>query len=62
MKIKDLNTLLENEYPYEPPIRIMNTNNHWKNAERINGWFAMLGVVAGIGAYAVTGQLFPGVF
>ena len=62
MKTKDLDTLLENEYAYEPPIRIMNNNNHWKNAERLNGWLAMLGVVAGIGAYAVTGQLFPGVF
>lgn len=62
MNVKHLNKLYENEFAYEPPIRIMNNNNHWKNAERLNGWLAMLGVVAGIGAYAVTGQLFPGVF
>tara|TARA_A200000159_G_scaffold150530_1_gene159953 strand:- start:680 stop:874 length:195 start_codon:yes stop_codon:yes gene_type:complete len=57
-----LEKLTENIYPYEPPIEIMENNNHWKNAERLNGWLAMLGVVAGIGAYAVTGQLLPGVF
>ena len=27
-----------------------------ENAERINGWAAMLGVIAAIGAYALTGQ------
>ena len=31
-------------------------------AERINGRLAMLGVMAAIGAYAMTGQLIPGVF
>ena len=29
-------------------------------AERINGWAAMLGVMAAIGAYLTTGQLIPG--
>ena len=33
-----------------------------EKAERINGWAAMLGIVAGIGAYATTGQLIPGFF
>ena len=33
-----------------------------EKAERINGWAAMLGVVAAMGAYATTGQLIPGVF
>ena len=31
-------------------------------AERFNGLMAMLGIVAGIGAYATTGQVIPGVF
>ena len=31
-------------------------------AERFNGLMAMLGIVAGIGAYATTGQFIPGVF
>jgi len=29
-------------------------------AEKINGRFAMLGLVAAIGAYLTTGQLIPG--
>ncbi len=33
-----------------------------ERAERINGWAAMLGVIAAIGAYATTGQLIPGIF
>jgi hypothetical protein len=31
-------------------------------AERLNGRFAMLGVIAALGAYAVTGQIIPGVW
>ncbi len=31
-------------------------------AERFNGLMAMLGIVAGLGAYATTGQLIPGIF
>ena len=31
-------------------------------AERFNGWAAMLGFVAAIGAYATTGQVIPGIF
>jgi len=30
-------------------------------AERINGWAAMLGFVAAVGAYLTTGQIIPGV-
>ena len=37
-------------------------NPYWKDAERVKGWLAMLGFIAGIGAYATTGQLIPGVF
>ena len=31
-------------------------------AERFNGWAAMLGFVAAIGAYTFTGQIIPGIF
>ena len=31
-------------------------------AERFNGWAAMLGFVAAVGAYATTGQIIPGIF
>ena len=29
-------------------------------AEKFNGWMAMLGFVAAVGAYATTGQIIPG--
>jgi hypothetical protein len=35
---------------------------HNERAERLNGRLAMLGVIAAIGAYALTGQLIPGVW
>ena len=31
-------------------------------AEKFNGWMAMLGIVAAFGAYATTGQIIPGIF
>ena len=36
------------------------TNN--ERAELLNGRLAMLGFIAAIGAYVVTGQIIPGVF
>jgi len=33
-----------------------------EKAERINGWAAMIGIVAAIGSYAFTGQIIPGVW
>ena len=30
-----------------------------EKAERINGWAAMIGVIAAMGSYATTGQLIP---
>ena len=33
-----------------------------ENAERINGWAAMLGIVAALGSYALTGQIIPGIW
>lgn len=42
------------------------TNNvyetHNEKAERMNGRFAMMGVIAALGAYAVTGQIIPGIW
>ena len=31
-------------------------------AEKFNGWMAMIGFVAAMGAYATTGQIIPGIF
>ncbi|WJZ48316.1 high light inducible protein [Synechococcus phage DSL-LC02] len=33
-----------------------------EKAERINGWFAMIGIVAAMGSYLATGQIIPGVW
>ena len=33
-----------------------------ENAERINGLAAMTGIVAALGAYALTGQVIPGIW
>jgi len=33
-----------------------------ENAERINGWAAMIGVIAALGAYSLTGQIIPGIW
>ena len=35
---------------------------HNEKAEMLNGRFAMLGVIAALGAYAVTGQIIPGIW
>ena len=42
---------------YPSPFRTMN-----EKAERINGLAAMLGIVAAMGSYAVTGQIIPGIW
>tara|TARA_R100000388_G_scaffold61708_1_gene45197 strand:- start:122 stop:313 length:192 start_codon:yes stop_codon:yes gene_type:complete len=63
MKTKDLDTLLENEYAYEPPIQLLPEQKIMTpEAERFNGWAAMLGFVAALGAYVTTGQIIPGIF
>jgi|TARA_B100000073_G_scaffold328664_1_gene315411 hypothetical protein len=33
-----------------------------ETAERINGLAAMIGIVAAMGAYAVSGQIIPGIW
>lgn len=38
------------------------TVTHNEKAEMLNGRLAMLGVMAALGAYALTGQLIPGVW
>jgi len=31
-------------------------------AEKFNGWAAMIGIIAAFGSYATTGQLIPGIW
>jgi len=52
-----------NIYATEPTMYTEEpTMPHNELAEKLNGRLAMLGVIAAIGAYAVTGQLIPGIF
>ena len=54
MKTKDLDTLFDNEYPYEPPIQLLPKQKIMTpEAERFNGWAAMLGIVAALGALSL---------
>jgi len=54
-----------NIWPTEPPI-IMTDHPygvpHNERAELLNGRLAMLGFMAAVISYAVTGQIIPGVF
>ena len=38
------------------------TVNHNEKAEQLNGRFAMMGIIAAFGAYAMTGQIIPGIW
>ena len=50
-------------YAIEPPITLIDVREtHNENAEKLNGRLAMLGVMAALGAYAITGQIIPGVW
>ena len=52
-----------NIYAKEPPMQVMNvTETQNERAEKLNGRLAMLGVMAALGAYALTGQIIPGVW
>ena len=53
-----------NIWAKEPPI-YMDPNyleSHNERAERLNGRLAMLGFVAAIGSYLMTGKLFFGIY
>lgn len=54
----------QNVFAKEPPMTFDEkyTESHNEKAESLNGRLAMLGIVAAIGSYALTGQLIPGVW
>lgn len=53
----------QNIYAKEPRMQVQEvTVTHNEKAEMLNGRFAMLGVIAALGAYAVTGQIIPGLW
>ena len=53
----------ENVWAKEPLMYLTEPMTpHNERAELLNGRLAMLGFVAAVGAYAVTGQIIPGLF
>ena len=59
----------QNMFAVEPQMYITEedmenhvTETHNEKAEKLNGRLAMLGVIAALGAYALTGQVIPGVW
>ena len=50
-----------NKFATEPQVEVID-QDYFENAERVNGWLAMIGFNAAVGAYIFTGQIFPGVF
>ena len=53
----------QNMFAKEPQMYAMEvTVTHNEFAEKLNGRLAMLGVIAALGAYAVTGQIIPGLW
>tara|TARA_B100000902_G_scaffold378299_1_gene411420 strand:+ start:465 stop:656 length:192 start_codon:yes stop_codon:yes gene_type:complete len=53
----------QNVFAKEPQMKVMEiTVTHNEKAEMLNGRVAMLGVIAALGAYALTGQIIPGIW
>ena len=55
----------QNMWAKEPPMTVADHPwgiPHNERAEKLNGRLAMLGFLAAVGAYAVTGQIIPGIF
>ena len=52
---------MDNKFATEPQVEVLDVN-YYENAERVNGQLAMLGFVAALGSYIVTGQIIPGLF
>ena len=51
----------QNRFATEPQVQVLDVN-YFDNAERVNGQLAMLGFVAALGSYIITGQIIPGIF
>ena len=52
-----------NLYAIEPPMTIMEvTETHAEKAEKMNGRFAMVGIIAAFISYAFSGQIIPGIW
>ena len=53
----------QNLFAKEPQMKVMEVSvTHNEKAEQLNGRFAMMGIIAALGAYALTGQIIPGIW
>ena len=53
----------QNMFAKEPQMYAMEVSvTHSERAEMLNGRLAMLGVIAALGSYALTGQIIPGIW
>ena len=55
----------QNAFPYETRPYVdesVSYEGYPENAEKINGRWAMIGFLALLGAYVITGQIIPGIF
>lgn len=55
----------QNIFAKEPEMKTIEQKYgvpHNEFAEMLNGRLAMLGIIAALGAYAVTGQIIPGIW
>ena len=53
----------QNLFAKEPQMYAMEVSvTHNEKAEKLNGRVAMMGVIADLGAYALTGQIIPGIW
>ena len=53
--------MTDNRFASEPQVEVLDVN-YYENAERVNGQLAMIGFIAAIGSYIITGQIIPGIF
>jgi len=49
-------------YITEKDMQQNEVETYAERAEKLNGRFAMIGFIAAVGAYVLTGQIIPGVF
>ena len=53
----------QNVFAKEPQMYAMEVSvTHNEKAEKLNGRLAMLGIIAALGAYALTGDIIPGLW
>ena len=54
--------MTDNVFAREVKPQAVAQENYLEQAERTNGQLAMIGIIAALGAYAVTGQIIPNIF